>query len=152
VTINCGAIPENLLESELFGHVKGSFTGAVANKPGKFHAPTAAPSSRRDRRDAAESSSEDLARAAGKSRGAAWARRGPSRSISASSPPPTAFSKPKIKHSRFREDLYYRLNVVNIHLPPLRDRGDDVLVIAKYLLNRFTGEFGGMVKGFHQMQ
>ncbi len=53
-----------------------------------------------------------------------------------------------IKSGRFREDLYYRLNVVNIHLPPLRDRGDDILVIAKYLLNRYMAEFGGTVKGF----
>ena len=53
----------------------------------------------------------------------------------------------EIKHNRFREDLYYRLNVVNIHLPPLRDRGEDVMVIAKYLLHRYSQEFGGMVKG-----
>jgi transcriptional regulator with PAS, ATPase and Fis domain len=54
----------------------------------------------------------------------------------------------EIRKGRFREDLYYRLNVVNIHLPPLRDRGEDVLVIAKYLLHRYSDEYGGKVKGF----
>ncbi|HEY7957775.1 MAG TPA: sigma 54-interacting transcriptional regulator, partial [Polyangia bacterium] len=53
-----------------------------------------------------------------------------------------------IKSGRFREDLYYRLNVVNLHLPPLRERGDDVTVIAKYLLSRFSADFGGTVNGF----
>jgi transcriptional regulator with PAS, ATPase and Fis domain len=53
----------------------------------------------------------------------------------------------EIRNNRFREDLYYRLNVVNIHLPPLRDRGEDVMVIAKYLLHRYSQEFGGTVKG-----
>src|SRR5262249_48988011 len=53
-----------------------------------------------------------------------------------------------IQKGRFREDLYYRLNVVNVHLPPLRERGEDVIVIAKYLLNRFSAESGGIVKGF----
>ncbi len=53
----------------------------------------------------------------------------------------------EIRANRFREDLYYRLNVVNIHLPPLRERGDDVLVLAKYILQRQTEEFGGVVKG-----
>jgi DNA-binding NtrC family response regulator len=54
----------------------------------------------------------------------------------------------EIKAGAFREDLFYRLNVVNIHLPPLRDRGEDIMVIAKYLLNKFAEEFGSRVKGF----
>ena len=54
----------------------------------------------------------------------------------------------EIAHGRFREDLFYRLNVVNVHLPPLRERGEDVLVIARYLLSRYAREFDAKVKGF----
>ena len=54
-----------------------------------------------------------------------------------------------MKNGNFREDLYYRLNVVNIHLPPLRERGDDVLVIAKYLLAKYAEEFGSKVQRLH---
>src|SRR5690606_31907056 len=54
----------------------------------------------------------------------------------------------EIAGGNFREDLFYRLNVVNIHLPPLRERGDDVLVIARYLLSRYADEYGAQVRGF----
>ena len=53
-----------------------------------------------------------------------------------------------IKEGTFREDLYYRLNVVNLHLPPLRERGDDIVILAKFLLHKYTAEFGSSVKGF----
>ena len=53
----------------------------------------------------------------------------------------------EIKAGRFREDLYYRLNVVNLHLPPLRDRGDDIVVLARYMVGRYAPEYGGLVRG-----
>ena len=53
----------------------------------------------------------------------------------------------EIKAGRFREDLYYRLNVVNLHLPPLRDRGDDIVVLARYMVGRYAPEYGGTVRG-----
>ncbi len=93
---------------------------------------------RRDRRDAAQPAGEDPARA---SRRRSWSRsatRARRRSTSASWPPPTASWRRRSATARFREDLYYRLNVVNLHLPPLRDRGDDILVIARYLLSRYA--------------
>jgi transcriptional regulator with GAF, ATPase, and Fis domain len=148
VTINCGAIPENLLESELFGHVKGSFTGAVANKPGKFHAADGGTIFLDEIGEMPLNLQVKILRALQEK---VVVRVGETR------PEPVDIRvlaatnrnlEHEIKNGRFREDLYYRLNVVNIHLPPLRDRGDDVLVIAKYLLNRYMGEFGGTVKGF----
>jgi transcriptional regulator with GAF, ATPase, and Fis domain len=148
VTINCGAIPENLLESELFGHVKGSFTGAVANKPGKFHAADGGTIFLDEIGEMPLNLQVKLLRALQEK---VVVRVGETRPESLDIRVLAATNRNlenEIKQNRFREDLYYRLNVVNIHLPPLRDRGDDVLVIAKYLLNRFTGEFGGMVKGF----
>jgi transcriptional regulator with GAF, ATPase, and Fis domain len=148
ITINCGAIPENLLESELFGHVKGSFTGAVANKPGKFHAADGGTIFLDEIGEMPLNLQVKLLRALQEK---VVVRVGETRPESVDIRVLAATNRNlehEIKQGNFREDLYYRLNVVNIHQPPLRDRGDDVLVIAKYLLNRYTAEFGGMVKGF----
>jgi transcriptional regulator with GAF, ATPase, and Fis domain len=148
VTINCGAIPENLLESELFGHVKGSFTGAVANKPGKFHAADGGTIFLDEIGEMPLNLQVKILRALQEK---VVVRVGENRPEAVDIRVLAATNRnleTEIKHGRFREDLYYRLNVVNIHLPPLRERGDDVLVIAKYLLNRYTAEFGGLVKGF----
>jgi transcriptional regulator with GAF, ATPase, and Fis domain len=148
ITINCGAIPENLLESELFGHVKGAFTGAVANKPGKFHAADGGTIFLDEIGEMPLNLQVKILRALQEK---IVVRVGETR------PEPVDIRvlaatnrhlEQEIKNGRFREDLYYRLNVVNVHLPPLRDRGEDVMVIAKYLLHRFSSEFGGMVKGF----
>jgi transcriptional regulator with GAF, ATPase, and Fis domain len=148
ITINCGAIPENLLESELFGHVKGAFTGAVANKPGKFHAADGGTIFLDEIGEMPLNLQVKILRALQEK---IVVRVGETR------PEPVDIRvlaatnrnlETEIKNGRFREDLYYRLNVVNIHLPPLRERGDDVVVIAKYLLNRFIQEFAATVKGF----
>jgi transcriptional regulator with PAS, ATPase and Fis domain len=147
ITINCGAIPENLLESELFGHVRGAFTGAVANKPGKFHAADRGTIFLDEIGEMPLLLQVKLLRVL---QDRAVTRVGDNR------PEPVDIRvlaathrdlETEIRANRFREDLYYRLNVVNIHLPPLRDRGDDVLVLAKYILQRQTEEFGGVVKG-----
>ena len=148
ITINCGAIPENLLESELFGHVNGAFTGAVANKPGKFHAADGGTLFLDEIGELPLNLQVKILRALQEK---VVVRVGENRPESVDIRVLTATHRhleEEIKHNRFREDLYYRLNVVNIHLPPLRDRGEDVNVIAKYLLNRYSVEFGGMVKGF----
>ncbi len=148
ITINCGAIPENLLESELFGHVRGAFTGAVSNKPGKFHAADGGTLFLDELGELPLNLQVKLLRALQEK---VIVRVGENR------PEPVDIRilaatnrnlETEIKANRFREDLYYRLNVVNIHNPPLRDRGEDVMVIAKYLLNRYAAEYGGMVKGF----
>jgi transcriptional regulator with GAF, ATPase, and Fis domain len=148
VTINCGAIPENLLESELFGHVKGAFTGAVANKQGKFQQASGGTLFLDEIGEMPLNLQVKLLRAIQEK---VVIKVGDTR------PEPVDIRilaatnrdlEEEIKGERFREDLFYRLNVVNIHLPPLRDRGEDVLVIARYLLSRYAKEYDSKVKGF----
>ncbi len=148
ITINCGAIPENLLESELFGHVKGAFTGAVANKLGKFQAADGGTLFLDEVGELQLELQVKLLRAIQER---VVIRVGDTRSESIDIRILAATNRDlehEIAGGRFREDLYYRLNVVNLHLPPLRARGDDILVIARYLLSRYTREFEARVKGF----
>ncbi|MBK9033292.1 MAG: sigma 54-interacting transcriptional regulator [Myxococcales bacterium] len=148
ITINCGAIPENLLESELFGHVKGAFTGAVANKLGKFQAAHRGTLFLDEVGEMPLELQVKLLRAIQER---VVVRVGDTRSESVDIRILTATNRDlekEIAGGRFREDLYYRLNVVNLQLPPLRARGEDVIVIARYLLSRYTREFDAKVKGF----
>ncbi len=148
VTINCGAIPENLLESELFGHIKGAFTGAVANKQGKFQAADGGTLFLDEIGEMPLNLQVKLLRALQEK---VVIRVGDTRSEQVDIRILAATNRDlevEIKGGRFREDLYYRLNVVNLHLPPLRDRGDDLLVIGRYLLNRYCREYDSRVKGF----
>jgi len=148
ITINCGAIPENLLESELFGHVRGAFTGAVSNKEGKFHAASGGTLFLDEIGEMPLNLQVKILRALQEK---VIVRVGENRIEQVDIRVLAATNRNlenEIKQNRFREDLYYRLNVVNLHLPPLRERGDDVMVIAKYLLQRYAGEYGGTVKGF----
>ncbi|CAN5623842.1 hypothetical protein BH11MYX1_BH11MYX1_25570 [soil metagenome] len=148
ITINCGAIPENLLESELFGHVKGSFTGAVANKQGKFQA---ADGGTLFLDEIGEMPIELQVKILRALQERVVYRVGDTRPESCDIRILAATNRDlekEIAGGRFREDLYYRLNVVNVELPPLRVRGDDVLVIARYLLSRYSREYDAKVKGF----
>jgi transcriptional regulator with GAF, ATPase, and Fis domain len=150
VSINCGAIPENLLESELFGHVKGAFTGAVANKLGKFHTADKGTLFLDEIGEMPAALQVKILRALQER---LIQRVGDTRQEPVDIRVLAATNRDleaEIKVGRFREDLYYRLNVVNVHLPPLRERGDDILVIARYLLARYGVEYGGKnpVKGF----
>jgi transcriptional regulator with GAF, ATPase, and Fis domain len=147
VTINCGAIPENLLESELFGHVKGAFTGAVANKQGKFQA---ADSGTLFLDEIGEMPIELQVKLLRALQEKVVYRVGDTRPESVDIRIVAATNRDlekEITNGRFREDLYYRLNVVQVELPPLRVRGDDVLVIARYLLSRYAREYDVKVKG-----
>jgi transcriptional regulator with GAF, ATPase, and Fis domain len=148
VTINCGAIPENLLESELFGHVKGAFTGAVANKQGKFQAAHGGTLFLDEIGEMPLNLQVKLLRAIQER---IIIRVGDTRPETVDIRIVAATNRNlegEIQAGRFREDLYYRLNVVNIHLPPLRDRQEDVVVIARYLLGRYAKEYDSKVKGF----
>jgi transcriptional regulator with GAF, ATPase, and Fis domain len=148
VTINCGAIPENLLESELFGHVKGAFTGAVANKPGKFQVADGGTLFLDEIGEMPLQLQVKLLRAL---QDKTVVRVGDTRPETVDIRILAATNRDleaEINAGRFREDLYWRLNVVNVHLPPLRERGEDVMTIAKYFMNRFINEFDSKVKGF----
>jgi transcriptional regulator with GAF, ATPase, and Fis domain len=147
VTINCGAIPENLLESELFGHVKGAFTGAVANKQGKFQA---ADGGTLFLDEIGEMPIELQVKILRALQERVVYRVGDTRPETCDIRILAATNRDldkEIAGGRFREDLYYRLNVVNLELPPLRQRGEDVLVVARYLLSRFSREYDVKVKG-----
>jgi transcriptional regulator with GAF, ATPase, and Fis domain len=148
VTINCGAIPENLLESELFGHVKGAFTGAVSNKQGKFQA---ADGGTLFLDEIGEMPIELQVKILRALQERVVFRVGDTRPETCDIRILAATNRDlekEIHNGRFREDLYYRLNVVNVELPPLRVRGDDVLVIARYLMSRYSREYDAKVKGF----
>ncbi len=147
VTINCGAIPENLLESELFGHVKGAFTGAVANKQGKFQAADGGTLFLDEIGEMPVELQVKILRALQER---VVYRVGDTRPETCDIRILAATNRDldkEIAAGRFREDLYYRLNVVNVDLPPLRQRGEDVLVIARYLLSRYAREYDVKVKG-----
>ncbi|MBP9113573.1 MAG: sigma 54-interacting transcriptional regulator [Polyangiaceae bacterium] len=147
VIINCGAIPENLIESELFGHVKGAFTGAFASRPGKFQVADKGTIFLDEIGELPLNMQVKLLRVLQER---VVTRVGDSkpekidiRVVSATN----RTLETEIREGRFRDDLFYRLNGVNIWLPPLRDRGDDVLIIAKTLLSKYADEFGSKVQG-----
>jgi transcriptional regulator with GAF, ATPase, and Fis domain len=148
VVINCGAIPENLIESELFGHVKGAFTGAVASRPGKFQAASGGTLFLDEVGELPLNLQVKLLRALQERVvfrvGDSKPEKVDIRIVAATN----RVLEEEIRAGRFREDLYYRLNVVNIYLPPLRERGDDVLIIARALLSKHAEELGTQVHGF----
>src|SRR5262249_6148626 len=127
VSINCGAIPENLLESELFGYVRGAFTGATGNKTGRFQAANKGTLLLDEIGEMPVALQVKILRAL---QDRVIVRVGDTASEPVDIRVVAATNRDleaEIKAGRFREDLYYRLNVVLIHLPPLRDRGDDIV-------------------------
>jgi transcriptional regulator with GAF, ATPase, and Fis domain len=148
VTINCGAIPENLLESELFGHVKGAFTGAIATRPGRFQVADGGTLFLDEIGELPTHLQVKLLRALQERCVTKVGDTRPEnvdiRVISATN----KILEHEIKEGRFREDLYYRLNVVTLALPALKDRGEDLVAISKYLLTKFAAEFKSKARGF----
>ncbi|WP_438015864.1 sigma 54-interacting transcriptional regulator [Sorangium sp. So ce315] len=148
ITINCGAIPENLIESELFGHVKGAFTGAIASRPGKFQVADKGTLFLDEIGELPLNLQVKLLRALQERIvfrvGDSKPEKVDIRIVAATN----RNLEEEIRAGNFREDLYYRLNVVNLWLPPLRERGDDVLIIAKVLLSKYADELGSPVRGF----
>ena len=148
VAINCGAIPENLLESELFGHAKGAFTGAVAARPGRFQAASGGTLFLDEIGEMPVGLQVKLLRAL---QDHAVTRVGENKPEPVDIRVVAATNKDvdeEMKAGRFREDLYYRINVIHLHLPALRDRGEDAVMLAKWFLGRSVRELGSKVKGF----
>ncbi len=148
VAVNCGALPEGLLESELFGHVKGAFTGAVATRQGRFQAASGGTLFLDEVGEMPAQLQVKLLRALQERTvvkvGDTRAEPVDIRVLAATN----KILEAEIARGAFREDLYYRLNVISIHLPPLRERGDDVVVMARYFLQRYAKEFGSRARSF----
>jgi len=148
VAINCGAIPENLLESELFGHAKGAFTGAVSARAGRFQAASGGTLLLDEIGEMPVALQVKLLRALQEN---AVTRVGENKPEPVDIRVIAATNKDldeELKAGRFREDLYYRINVVHLHLPPLRERGEDAVTLAKWFLGRAVRELASKVKGF----
>ncbi len=142
IALNCGAIPQDLLESEVFGHMKGSFTGAISDKPGAAAAADGGTLFLDEICEMAPALQTKLLRFLQTSTvqpvGATRPRKVNVRIVCATNVDPLD----AVRRGQFREDLYYRLYVVPIHMPPLRERGDDVIEIAEAALARFAEEEG----------
>ncbi|HEX9858699.1 MAG TPA: sigma-54 dependent transcriptional regulator [Paracoccaceae bacterium] len=147
IALNCGAIPQDLLESEVFGHMKGSFTGAVSDKPGAAAAADGGTLFLDEICEMAPALQTKLLRFLQTSTvqpvGATRPRKVNVRIVCATNRDPLE----AVRRGQFREDLYYRLYVVPIHMPPLRDRGNDVIEIAEAALARFAAEEGRNFEG-----
>ena len=142
VEVNCAAIPSELIESELFGHIKGSFTGAVADRAGKFEQAHGGTLFLDEVGDMSLAAQAKVLRALEQG---VVTRVGSSKSVKVDVRVVAATNKDleeEIREGRFREDLYYRLNVVPIDVPPLRDRRDDIPMLVQHfvgLLQRNDG-------------
>ena len=142
ITINCGAIPENLLESELFGHEKGSFTGAIARRAGRFEQADGGTLFLDEIGDMPLSIQVKLLRVL---QDGSFSRVGSNETITTDVRIIAATHKNLVEEvaaGRFREDLYYRLNVVEIPIPPLRERREDIPLLAEFFLQRITRKNG----------
>lgn len=145
VSINCGAIPEELLESELFGHVKGAFTGAVRARPGRFEVANGGTIFLDEIGDMSPKLQVKLLRVLQER---CFEPVGSHQSVSVDVRVIAATHRnleEEIELGRFRQDLFYRLNVIPLHLPPLRERGEDALLLMEYFLSRFNEERGSNI-------
>ncbi len=142
ITINCGAIPENLLESELFGHEKGSFTGAIARRAGRFEQADGGTLFLDEIGDMPLSIQVKLLRVL---QDGTFSRVGSNETLKSDVRIIAATHKnlsEEVTAGRFREDLYYRLNVVELKIPPLRERPEDIPLLAEFFLQRITRKNG----------
>ncbi len=147
VPINCAALPEGMLESELFGHVKGAFTGALRDKKGRFELADKGTLFLDEVADLPKSVQAKLLRVL---QDGTFERVGGEEQVSVDVRLISASNKDlksQVKTNRFRDDLYYRINVVPVHLPPLRDRRKDIPLLIDHFLDRAMEE-GQRTEGF----
>ncbi len=137
VPINCGAIPKELLESELFGHEKGAFTHAIRSRPGRFELADGGTIFLDEIGEMELSLQVKILRVLQEKEiervGGSGCKKVDVRIVAATNRDLEA----EVEAGHFREDLYYRLNVIPLHLPPLRERGGDVLLLARHFLDHF---------------
>jgi DNA-binding NtrC family response regulator len=138
IKVNCAAIPESLLESELFGHEKGAFTGASAQRIGRFEEANSGTVFLDEILEMSPALQAKLLRVTQDGR---FQRIGSNREIRTNARILAASNRnleEEVKHGRFREDLYYRLNVVELNLPPLRERREDILPLANFFIGKLA--------------
>ena len=141
VKVNCAALAENLLESELFGHVRGAFTGAIKDKIGRFEAAEGGTLFLDEIGDISLSTQLKLLRVLERKE---YERVGDSRTLKADVRVVTATNvdlQKRIRQGLFREDLYYRLKVMEIHLPPLREREQDIPLLCQHFINKLNIDY-----------
>jgi nitrogen regulation protein NR(I) len=147
IRVNCAAIPESLIESELFGHEKGAFTGAIASKPGRFELADKGTLFLDEIAEIPPEMQVKLLRAIQES---AFERVGGLKTLKVDVRLVAATNRnlqEEVEAGRFREDLFYRLNVVPIHLPPLRERPGDIPLLVQHMLKRFNERLKKSVRG-----
>jgi two-component system nitrogen regulation response regulator NtrX len=148
IEVNCAAIPEELIESELFGHMKGAFTGALSDRRGKFELADGGTLFLDEIGDMSLKTQAKVLRALQEQVvepvGGAASVRVDVRVLAATNKDLPA----EIRLGRFREDLYFRLNVIPIFVPPLRDRPDDILLLAQHFMTELSREYGRRPKQF----
>jgi two-component system response regulator HydG len=148
VVINCSAYPATLLQSELFGHEKGAFTGAIRRKSGRFEQAHGGTVFLDEIGEVPLSFQIKLLRVLQDQK---FERLGGEKTLTVDVRILAASNKDLlqgVKKGEFREDLYYRINVIPIHLPPLRKRRNDIPLLARHFLSRFSKEQGKHIQGF----
>ncbi|MCA9744481.1 MAG: sigma-54-dependent Fis family transcriptional regulator [Deferribacteres bacterium] len=148
IKVNCAALPENLLESELFGHERGAFTGAYQTRVGKFEQADTGTLFLDEIGDMHLSTQAKILRVM---QDQTFTRLGGNKTINVDVRVIAATNKDlwtEIEAGRFRADLYYRLNVVTLHIPPLRQRREDIPLIADFFRIKFAREIRKKIKGF----
>jgi two-component system response regulator PilR (NtrC family) len=153
VALNCGGLPETLLESELFGHMRGAFTGADSNKKGLVEVAEHGTIFLDEIGEMNQAMQVKLLRVLQDRR---FRRLGGTEEVQADIRVIAATNQDlqkMVAEGRFREDLYYRINVIQVHLPPLRDRREDVPLLADHFLEKYTKAAGKQVRGIsHEAQ
>ncbi len=149
VKVNCAALQENLLESELFGHEKGAFTSADKQRIGRFEQADGGTLFLDEIGDMSQSTQAKILRVLQEHE---FERLGGTRTLRVDVRIIAATNRnltQMVQEGRFREDLYYRLNVVSVEMPPLRDRKDDIPELAEFFVKRFAGELKKRIDGIH---
>jgi DNA-binding NtrC family response regulator len=142
VAINCGALPETLLESELFGHTKGAFTGATGSRPGLFRSAEGGTVFLDEIGEISQALQVRLLRAVQEHEVTPLGSSAPARFDARIICATNRDLEREVTEGRFREDLFYRLNVIEVHLPPLRERREDIPLLARHFVKRTAREQG----------